>query len=157
MPVVQQRLAKCIDLLQKRHLPRLSHWIEGLTKADQLQMVASTGALLELDDQSKQGQKIAYQKCLELKESLSRTLTSARRLGISSTMQEQEVSRNEQGESTVNNDSNNTNASEKEDDAVDGSVARLHRAPLRGAIGSAYTSQHNNSRRRQVRIRYRPL
>ena len=76
------RLNKCIHFLSNRHLPRLAHWVDGLTKADSLKTIPETGAMMELDDGEKQHRKDVSDKLMALKTRISSTISMAKRLGV---------------------------------------------------------------------------
>ena len=88
MERARKRLAKCVQLLQNRHVPRSSQWIDGITKADCLCTDAKTAALVQMDDNAKHKRKLALATLMELKAVMTRTLSAAQRLELPQQPQE---------------------------------------------------------------------
>lgn len=96
--IARNRLEKCITRLRKCHLPRLSKWIDGLTKADSLiKVTSSSNGLGSAWIQPADDRDIflrrskALQTLIELKSVIANTLSSAARL-LSQPPQQQNVS-----------------------------------------------------------------
>jgi hypothetical protein len=77
------KFQKCVSLLSKRHMPRLSVWLEGLRHADNLVVSSKTKALVSLpsDKGARRSQLVLHLS--ELKQTVSSVLKSAVRLDVS--------------------------------------------------------------------------
>lgn len=80
--VAQGRLQKCILLLHSRHMPRLTLWVEGLTKADALIPNASKTALIQMSSDQNSHRQEVLSELMRLKAETASCLSAARRLGM---------------------------------------------------------------------------
>jgi hypothetical protein len=74
------RLQTCVQLLNQRHRPRLTAWVEGLTNADNLMLECSSLVLLPSDTMRKRNELL--ERLLELKRVISSVLSAASRLEV---------------------------------------------------------------------------
>jgi hypothetical protein len=94
----RQRLQKVVDILESRHMPRLSSWVDCLMQADglvvvpQIQQDAATGsstiaapqALVSMPPSQFQRRNEVLRRMLNLKREVASVLSSAKRLGLDS-------------------------------------------------------------------------
>jgi len=74
------RLKSCVHRLGKRHLPRLSAWINGLTNADNLDLKDST--LISLSSDQVQLRRYLIEELTQRKQKVASVLASAARLQL---------------------------------------------------------------------------
>ena len=79
------RLDKAVKTLLTRYMPRLSLWVEGLTNADAL-VPQTSGALITMSPAELHRRRLAVQHCVAMKNEVSRVLSSAQRLGMHASM-----------------------------------------------------------------------
>lgn len=88
----KQTLDRVIRILSKNYMPRLSHWAEALTIADNLKVKRSvqsasdnhptTDPLIQMTDREQIRRNEVLQSCLEAKREVAHILQSAKRLGV---------------------------------------------------------------------------
>ncbi len=74
------KFQKCVSLLARRHMPRLSVWLEGLRNADNLVLVKAS--LVSLPSETASRRRKLIDMLTEMKQSVSSVLTSASRLDV---------------------------------------------------------------------------
>lgn len=98
LKLARQRLQQVVLLLEQRHMPRLSSWVDCLTQADSLvevpeeQQNAAVGvgavapslALISMPPSKIQLRNEVLRRMLDLKREVARVLSSAKRLGLES-------------------------------------------------------------------------
>ncbi|GKY99427.1 hypothetical protein MPSEU_000897300 [Mayamaea pseudoterrestris] len=74
-------LKRCLELLTKRHMPRLSAWIEGLIKADNLvsSKAGAEGSLVAMPRDQSAERAVATRFLMDLKQTISRVFASGKK------------------------------------------------------------------------------
>jgi hypothetical protein len=87
---VRERLDMIVKMLTERYMPRLSLWVEALTRADSLVESSSmpssnrVTSLISMSSDALRRRREALKQCVEWKGEISRIVASAKRLGIES-------------------------------------------------------------------------
>jgi len=80
--LARARLQKCVQLLENRHMQRLSRWVEGVTNADSLMATTEGSALIRMPTATASRLKEVLDRLLQLKSSVASILSSAKQLGL---------------------------------------------------------------------------
>ena len=129
---IRNKLSKFAAVLKDIHLPRLSLWIQGVVQADQLIMLTSSTALVNMSRQQQEERVVTLAKLTKLKNEVTRTLAAIRKLGING----------DDTDEKLENATNNNNDS-KPPAEITGSVS------VKLAAGSAKVSK-----KKRIKIKY---
>jgi len=76
------KLKQCIDLLRRKHYPRVQLWVEALSTADNFSVDPQSSRIVSMSRDETQRRGFALVMLMDIKRSIARTLSRAAKLGL---------------------------------------------------------------------------